>query len=394
MTMLRMRIILIRIIFPAPMNCKATSGRIAGARGAVRRRFVRGSLSLLAAAGSHTGAAALGQDAAAAPGRGAVPGRGAAAGDAALAIRTGIAFGTRIRITIAGLAPAAADRAAGAALAEISGIERVASLYLPQSALSRLNATGRLEAPDARLVDLLAAAQDWSSRSGGAFDVSVQPLWDLYAATPGAAPPSQALTSALALVDFRAIEVAPDRIRLALAGARLTLNGIVQGFAADRALAALRAHGAECALVDAGEFAATRRDAAGTPWRIGVRDPLARAPAAVPLLLDASALIDTIALADAAVASSSDQSFRFTADGRAHHIFDPRSGTSPPELAGATVVAADATSADALSTACMVLGVERSLALLAATPGAAALLVRKDGQRVATANWCRQAAGR
>jgi thiamine biosynthesis lipoprotein len=152
---------------------------------------------------------------------------------------------------------------------------------------------------------------------------------------------------------------------------QLTLNGIVQGHAADRALAVLAAHGVRDALVDAGEFAGIGLHPGGTPWRIGVRDPL-----------EPARLLGGLDHADAAVATSAANGYIFDGDGRHHHIFDPRTGRSPAGLAGVSVLAPDATTADALSTACMVMGVDRSLALLAELPDVHGLFVRGDGSVV------------
>ena len=79
--------------------------------------------------------------------------------------------------------PAAADRLIAASLAEVERLERIMSLYRPDSALSRLNRDGSLENPPFDLVRVLSESRRYSAISGGAFDVTVQPLWDLYAGT-------------------------------------------------------------------------------------------------------------------------------------------------------------------------------------------------------------------
>ncbi len=100
-----------------------------------------------------------------------------------------------------------------------------------------------------------------------------------------------------------------------------------------------------------------------------------------------AALADVVELHDAAIASSGDDAYCFTADRRLHHILDPHSGRSPRELVGVTVIAADACTADALSTACMVLGIERSQALVESLSGIEALFVRKDGRIATSKHW-------
>ena len=116
------------------------------------------------------------------------------------------------------------------ALAEIDRLERVFSLYRRESALTRLNQEGEIRDPPAELVSLLERARQWSVLSGGAFDVTVQPLWQLYRehfAKPGAdplGPAETAVTAARELVDFRAMEISAKRIVLTRPGMAVTLK--------------------------------------------------------------------------------------------------------------------------------------------------------------------------
>ncbi len=379
-----------------------------------RRRFLRGHLVLalaLSGAGSPAVAGRVlpggrGGPDSLLPGGRALPGGGTGgASSGPLIIRRAIAFGTRIAVTVAGADPAHARRAADAALAEIAAIEASVSLHAPRSALARLNRDGRLDAADPHLTALLQEALRWGAATDGAFDVTVQPLWRLYfaAAARGGVPDDAAVERMRALVDWRSIRMRGASIVLERAGMQATLNGLAQGYATDRAWQVLREHGIEHALVDAGEWRASGRHVGDPhdggplsgdlpsgdphdgdrPWQLGIRDPLAPpASAGRP-----AALLEVIPLQDAALATSGSDEYRFTADGRLYHILDPRTGRSPAELAGVTVLAPDACTADALSTACMVLGIERSIALIDAQPGVAALLVRSDGRQVTTAGW-------
>lgn len=290
------------------------------------------------------------------------------------------AFGTRVSITIASTEAALAERAASAALAEIAAVDAATQLHTPTSALARLNRHGRLEGSDRHLTMLLRLARQWSACSDGAFDVTVQPLWlRHFAATVRGIEMSAAqIESTRALIDWRGIRMEPEGLlSFDREGMQVTLNGLVQGYASDRAWAVLREHGIENALVDAGECRANGLAAPLTPWRIGVRT-------AQPV---SSELADVVALHDAALASSGNDGFSFSEDRRLHHILDPRTGVSPGELAGVTVLASDACSADALSTTCMVLGVERSRELLVSVPGAAALFQYRDGRVIGTRGW-------
>ena len=239
-----------------------------------------------------------------------------------------------------------ARRLIALARAEIDRLEEIFSLYRPDSALSRLNAQGELRDPPWELVALLHQARQWREFSGGAFDVTIQPLWRLFRAhfsQRGAdplGPPEAAVAAARGLVDYRALDVSAERIAFARPGMAVTLNGIAQGEITDRVADLLAAEGLEHALIDLGEFRALSSHPAGRSWRIGVEDP--RAP---------GALLTEVALTGRAIASSATTGTRFDAAGRHHHLFDPRSGRPSRGLVGASVIARRARDADAFSTA-------------------------------------------
>lgn len=249
-------------------------------------------------------------------------------------------LGTTLWLRAAHHEAARAEQALDAAVAALREVERLMSLFDPASALAELNARGHLHDPHPLLVDLLRRAQEVSRRSGGAFDVTVQPLWALWdrARREARLPQERELAAARALVDWRALQIDERLLRFTRPGMAVTLNGIAQGLAADRARAALRAHGVAHALLDTGEWSPLGRSSDGTPWRLGLADPR-----------DTQRVLATLLTDGRAVACSSDAEYRFGADHRHHHILDPRSGLSPPHLAAVVVAAPSATLADALT---------------------------------------------
>ena len=94
--------------------------------------------------------------------------------------RAGVAFDTSVGLTVVGLDEREAEAALDAGFAEIRRLERIAGLSTLGSDIRKLNATGRLENPDPALLDMLAVADDMHHATGGAFDVTVQPLWIFY----------------------------------------------------------------------------------------------------------------------------------------------------------------------------------------------------------------------
>ncbi len=295
--------------------------------------------------------------------------------DLPLVTRTSWALGSDVSMTVLHPDRRLAERVLAAAFEELEQVEQVMSLYLPESQISRLNRDGAIADPHPYLVDVLLQSRATSQASGGAFDVTVQPLWELYAEAKksGRLPEPGAIEAARAKVDWRRVETSPTRIRLSGKGVRVTLNGIAQGFAADRAMDALRRHGIEHALVNTGEIGSLGDKSRGRPWIAGIRHPR-----------NQDAHLALAGLAGRCLSTSGDYATRFSDDYRNHHIFDPTTGRSPAAFSSVSVAAPTAVEADALSTAVFVLGVERGLALVRSTSGADALLVLKDGRTLAT----------
>ena len=258
------------------------------------------------------------------------------------------------------------------AMAEVMAVDALMSLYRDDSQLVALNASGRLARPDPRVLEVLRHAQTVSAQTGGAFDVTVQPLWSLFAKAQarGGLPTADEIAQARAMVDWRDLQVSDDEATLRRPGMGVTLNGIAQGYAADRALIAARRHGVEHALFLAGAYVSLGRNEQGEDWTLGVQHPRNPDAIAAKLALDGRAL-----------STSGDYETFFTPDFQHHHIFDPATGDSPTELASASALAPTGMMADSLSTSFMVLGAERSLALATKLPGVDALLIGKDGRR-------------
>lgn len=285
------------------------------------------------------------------------------------------ALGTEVSLTVLADCPETGQRAVEAALAEVRLVDRLMSLYRPDSQVSQLNREGIIAAPHRYLVSILRAAEAMSLYSEGAFDVTVQPLWSLYAEAAAAStlPDSAAIASVRSHVNWRRVQLAGGVVRLSGDGTAITLNGIAQGFAADRVAATLRRHGIQHALINTGEIAALGSRDDETPWNVGIQHP--RRQDAYQALAQ---------LQGRCLSTSGDYATTFSKDRSHHHLFDPRTGRSPHDFSSVSIVAATAVEADALSTTVFVLGPERGLELVQATPGADALLVFKDGKMLTT----------
>ncbi len=284
-------------------------------------------------------------------------------------------FGTTLRLRAGHARDSVADAGLDAAVVALRRVESLMSLFDPASALSTLNRDGVLHDPHPQLVEVLRLAADLASRSDGAFDVTVLPLWQAWhrARQAGRSPAEAELRRAREAVDWRAVEMADDRIRLLRPRMAITLNGIAQGYAADRARAALRARGIEHALLDTGEWAPLGRAPGGGPWRLGLASPRALPGAG------AHAMLAAVRADGRAIATSSDAHDAFSADRRHHHIFDPRRGESPSGLASVSVLAPSAALADGLTKVLFMDSADEALALAQAW-GVDALVVDKQGR--------------
>ena len=234
---------------------------------------------------------------------------------------------------------------------EIARLERIFSIYLPDSVLSRLNRDGLLEAPPFELLECLSLAGAVHAASGGRFDPSVQPLWraEALARERGVPLSDNERAAARAFVDWSGVDLSPDAITLR-PGMALTLNGIAQGYVADRVAAMLAEQGMTRALIDTGEMVALPEG----DW---------------PVQLSAG---DDMTLHNRALATSAPLGMTFGGDGVTSHILDPATGRPVlPVWSSVSVSAPLAALADALSTAiCLTKGEAEAIGLCGRFPDA------------------------
>lgn len=269
---------------------------------------------------------------------------------------------------------ATANLAFEAAFSRVEALNRVLSDYDSDSELSRLSRS----APMAEGVPIseplwtvLARSQTLAAQTGGAFDVTVGPYVRLWrrARRSGEMPSPDRLAEARSAVGYQFLKL-DNRARTAQLlrpNMRLDLGGIAMGYAVDETLKLLRERGISRALVDASGDIAVGDPPPGKPgWTIDV----------MPLSTDGTPA-RRILLSNAAVTTAGDAFQHVVIDGRRYsHIVDPRTGLGVTDGVGVAVIARDCLTADSLDTAASVLGPKAALALIEATPGAAAFIVR------------------
>lgn len=240
---------------------------------------------------------------------------------------------------------------------------------------------------DTETAALLERCQYFSEMSGGAFDVTVAPvseLWDFHPDSPRL-PTEQALAEAAGRVDYRKLQLDENTVTLP-AGMAVDLGGAAKGFIADRIAAYLLEQGIDSALLDfggnvvaVGGKASRQLDGPEdqrAPFHIGVRDPDG----------DASGLAAVVYIQTGSVVTSGTYERYFEQDGRRyHHILNPDTGW-PVEngLASVTIFSDRSTDGDILSTACFVLGPEEGLALAESLAGVEALFIDDEGKAFCT----------
>ena len=269
---------------------------------------------------------------------------------------------------------------AEAALDEIGELEDLLSVYRADSAISRVNQSAA-ESPvrvNYRLYELLKRAADLTEQTEGAFDAGAGALvraWG-FLRGPRRVPTDTERQEALARCGIRHVVLDDETasVRYLVSGLEVNFGSIGKGYGIDQALKRMVTDfGTDCVLIQGGRSSIR---AIGSPagdnrgWVIGLQDPF-----------NPDHQLGSVCLKDRGLATSSIVNQHFEADGRRYgHLIDPRTGWPADHLASATVLAPDATIADALSTALFVMGLDKAADFCHNHREIAALLVRRQDQ--------------
>lgn len=256
-------------------------------------------------------------------------------------------------------------RAPEIAFSEIKRIEGLLSKYKEESEIFRLNKTGSIKASPETFYVIKKAKQFWQE-SGGAFDITVGPLVDLWGFSQKkySLPDDDAIKAALELIGSDKILLNEENymIEFKLPGMKVDLGAIAKGYAVDCAVKKLKEAGIKSCLVNAGGQVYALGTKFGSPWNIALRNPFK------------SAFKEYYRLTDKAVATSGGYEQYFVKNNLHYsHILDPAAGY-PVEtsIVSVSVVSEDGLTADAIATAIFVLGKEKSAELLNKYPGVTA----------------------
>lgn len=247
----------------------------------------------------------------------------------------GRALGADTTMVLTGLSEGQAQPVIQAVEQELQRLENIFSLYREDSEVARLNINGQLVAPSADLLNVLSLSASIHEATSGAFDPTVQPVWQALAS-------GRDTVTAREVVGWQYVRFDTHDVRLTRLGMALTLNGIAQGYVTDQIAALLRRRGLDNVLIDMGEIAAIGPKPDGHDWRAGISQPDGR-------------IVRHVALRDRALATSAPYATVFPTANKMGHIIDPKADLAGPKQTLVSISAPSAAVADGLSTACCLL---------------------------------------
>ena len=300
----------------------------------------------------------------------------------------GLASATRMRplmgtwVTVTVLDPSE-DRAREGMEAAFQEMERLIPLldrHTPGTPVSVLNQKGYLADVPPALSEVLQKALTISRWTGGAFDMTVKPILDLFEdhfSRMNRPPSGGEIREVLALVGMSNLSLRGGEIRFLRDGMGISLDGIAKGYIVDCAGSRLRGMGIRHALINAGgDILALGDKGNHQPWRVAIQDPW-----------DKNRMLQMIPLRDAAVATSGDYENHFDSDRKFHHIIDPQTGFSPHHFTSVSVIAPSLALADGLATAAFIPTPERAKDFLRSISGACALWVHRTRRKEQSTGW-------
>lgn len=266
------------------------------------------------------------------------------------------------------------EQAAQAVVDEINRLDRLLSVSSAEGDITAVNSGGTLLSQETAA--LVSRSIEISEQTDGAFDITVQPLMELWGFRRGElhVPSKDELSAALALCGSEKMILSENELILS-AGQKIDLGGIAKGYAADRVNAVLSENGITSAVANlGGSILCVGSSSDGKPWSVGIETPYG----------DGSYL-GVLSVSDCTVVTSGGyQRYYDSEDGtRYHHILDPKTGVPADSgIASVTIVSSDGTLADGLSTALFVMGMEKSAQLWQNNPDAFQFVIADNDGRV------------
>lgn len=246
----------------------------------------------------------------------------------------------------------------------------------PESEISKINsAQGNPTKVSPETIEILEKSIEYSQLTGGAFDITIGPLvdlWDFKKSHP-TLPDQKDIDEALSHVDYTKIKIDKDTVTLEDPLAKIDLGGIAKGYIGDQLKTFLKEQGIQTALINlGGNIVVFGEKSDHSPFHIGIQKPFD----------ETGTPITSMEIRDASLVTSGvyERYFEFNQT-LYHHLLDPKTGMpSQSPLYSATILCESSAQADALSTACFVLGVDQSKELITQLKDVTAIFITDDNQ--------------
>lgn len=295
--------------------------------------------------------------------------------------RTRLAMGTFVSMTLIHSSREQAEEAMGYAFEEIDRLTGLMNRFDSSTAIGHLNQEGRLKDLPPEVVHVIERALYYNRLTGGAFDITVKPVVDLFKERLGGekkTPPTDSeLKDLLRLIGSRKIELQGNSISFAVPGMGITLDGIAKGYIVDKASEVLARHRVKNHLINGGGDIRTMGEKADhKPWTIAIQDPWKKKD-----------YPDRIHLGEGAVATSGNYEVYYDREKMFHHIVDPFTGLSPHLAASVSILAPSTMEADALATGVFVMSPARGTEFINSLPQCASMIIEGKGTQVKSRGW-------
>ena len=263
------------------------------------------------------------------------------------------------------------------AIAEVKRIENQISDWIPTTPISLVNKNAGIQAikVDSEVFDLVERAIKISQLTDGAFDISyasMDKIWK-FDGSMTTMPTEEMIKKSVAKIGYKNIvlDKSNQTIFLKIAGMKLGLGGIGQGYIADKVRDLLVTNGCKSGIVNvSGDINAWGKQINGKPWTIGIINPMNK-----------NKVFATFPLENSSVETSGNYEKYVMFNGiRYSHIIDPRTGYPAQGVVSVSVFAKQTEIADALATGIFVLGVEVGLNLVNQLKGIECIIVDDKGK--------------
>lgn len=245
-----------------------------------------------------------------------------------------------------------ASAALEASVSEINRLDSLLSISSEKGEIYRINADKEGTVSE-DVNALLSRSLELSQMTDGLFDCTIEPVMQAWGFTTQnfRIPSEEELEELLSHVDYKQVDLENSTVTIP-EDVRLDLGGIAKGFTSSRVMDIFRENGVTSGIISlGGNVQALGHKPDGNMWRVGIQDPH-----------DLNSTFAVVEVADQAVITSGGYQRYFEENGQTyHHIIDPRTGY-PAEngLISVTIISADGTLADALSTSLFIMGPEEA----------------------------------